>query len=69
MHILPRELKSEDCRSQCQYRLQQPRVKVSAAAERAVGDLLISLSPAVLVTGKGLPLGAESVFGVPPWWQ
>ena len=60
---------SEDCRCQCQYRLQQPRVKVSAAAERAVGDLLIALFPTVHVTGKGLPLGSESGFGVPPWWQ
>lgn len=42
---------------------------MSAAAERAVGTPR-SLSPAVLVTGKGAPLsGAESVFGVPPWWQ
>ena len=42
---------------------------MSAAAERAVGDLLIALFPTVHVTGKGLPLGSESGFGVPPWWQ
>lgn len=42
---------------------------MSAAAERAVGDLLITLSPTVHVTGKGLPLGSESGFGGRPWWQ
>lgn len=41
---------------------------MSAAAERAVGDLLTSLSPTVLVMGRGIPLGAESGFGVPLWW-
>lgn len=41
---------------------------MSAASERAVGDLLVSLSPTVLVMGRGIPLGAESGFGVPCVW-
>lgn len=69
VHILPRVTEVRDLQESVSVQAAAAKSeKVSAAAERAVGDLLISLfSPASACHGQGLPRIAESVFGVPPW--